>query len=416
MKMSIAASLSKSGFKPPKQVVWDGPESDTGNGGCSQSLIQNYLSCKERFRLYAIKGLKAADRFNHHLEYGNLFHCAAENFLKPKIAGQIDPSWLFHLRSYCLELCNKYPLDGEQIDKWFRTCCVQFPLYIEHWNKHQGNVKRTPLLREEKFKVPYQLPSGRTVWLRGKWDAFDFVETQVINGRKVPAGLWLTDHKTKGDIDEHQIQRQLTFDIQLMFYMVALDEWIGHDEFHLDETHSCNDIWNGKLQGAVLNVVRRPLSGGKGTIVMHKATAKKPAETKDQFYRRVAEYIEEEPEHYFMRWTVEITRQDVERFQREFLDPCLENLCDDYEWWSWCIHEGRQLKTEVATITVKERDVWNGEQRKNRFPHHCPRHYRQPFGCWDPLEEGGSSELDHFLNTGSDAGLTRVETMFPELA
>jgi hypothetical protein len=42
-------------------------------------------------------------------------------------------------------------------------------------------------------------------------------------------------------------------------------------------------------------------------------------------------------------------------------------------------------------------------------------HWRHPYGVFDALNEGGSSDLDEYLETGSTVGLERASTLFPEL-
>jgi hypothetical protein len=42
-------------------------------------------------------------------------------------------------------------------------------------------------------------------------------------------------------------------------------------------------------------------------------------------------------------------------------------------------------------------------------------HYRHPFGSVNWLDEGGASDLDEYLATGSEAGLQRIDDLFPEL-
>lgn len=179
------------------------------------------------------------------------------------------------------------------------------------------------------------------------------------------------------------------------------------------------------ILGVRYNVVRRPLSGGKGTIVQHKATAgakcpkcngncrrpvspgglntvcqkchgfgrvnAKPAETEEAFYGRVSAIIKGSPEEYFMRWKVEVSPADVQRFRRECLDPILEQLC---QWWDWM-------------------NNWKARGYQDVFADNL--HWRHPYGCFNPLNEGGASELDEYLATGSMGGLAQVDNLFPEL-
>jgi hypothetical protein len=91
-----------------------------------------------------------------------------------------------------------------------------------------------------------------------------------------------------------------------------------------------------------------------------------------------------------MRWKVEVSPQDVARFRRECLDPVLEQLC----WW-W------------ESVT--------GQFHPQEYGRCPPLHWRHPFGVYNVLDEGGSSDLDEYLHSGSTAGLTRADTLFPEL-
>jgi hypothetical protein len=209
-------------------------------------------------------------------------------------------------------------------------------------------------------------------------------------------GLYLFETKTKGDIDELAIQRQMSFDLQTMLYLVAAQEAITTNAPCI-----CDDKGrllpgfdvNAPIVGVRFNVVRRPLSGGKGTIVRHKPTKANPrGETREEYYARLAEYFKEDPGHFFMRWNVIVPHQDVERFRHQFLDPALEQMC------LWYDH--------VATCYRVSADPF-------RHPHGL--HWRSPYVSSNPLLEGGSTEYDSYLDRGSEVGLRRVETLFPEL-
>jgi hypothetical protein len=313
--------------------------------------------------LLVVEGLRPADTFNHRIEYGHLWHVCEAAW-----AGSGNPNgtpWTSALNDYASKLCRKYPLQQEQVVHWTNVCERQFPVYVTYWRKHPDVKNCTPLMQERVFDVPYKLPSGRVARLRGKWDGVE----QIGKGRS--ARIYLPEHKTKGDVNEAQLRNQLRFDLQTMFYFIALG---GSGILANDAT----------LAGVRYNVVRRPLSGGKNSI---RQTQK---ETPAEFYARLAGLITAEPEWYFMRWLVEITKADVDRFKHEFLDPCLEQLCD---WWEW--------------IAAAPDDPWRC----------CPSglHYRLPHGIYNVLAEGGSSELDEYLATGSELGLERTDRLFKEL-
>lgn len=352
--------------KVKKKPVWKGPEVD----GITCSLLSRFLVCRERFRLLVVEGLKPVDQFSHKLEYGQMWHVCEQALAKS------GGDWLNSLKLYASTLCKKYPTQQEQVEHWYNVCKVQFPLYVKWWQQHPLVVKRKPVAQEEVFSVGYDLPSGRRVMMRGKWDSVDLVDGEI----------WLKENKTKGDVIEQRIKRQLTFDLQTMFYVVALQEY----------RKFMGTGYEASIAGVLYNVVQRPLSGGKGTIRQHKPSKKNPAgESKSAYYERLGKEIEGavEPDgqhSYFKRWEVHLTQGDIDRFKRECLNPILENLCD---WWQTIESDGKCK-------------VWGGANAM---------HWRHPFGVYNVLDEGGSSDLDEYLATGSQLGLERTSNLFPEL-
>lgn len=378
-----AASRAKSNGQ--QEPLWKGPEID----GITYSLLCRFLSCRERFRVTVIDGLRPTDSFNHRLEYGSMWHLCEESFASERrhfdgeLSGVDTTLWSDNLEEYAQKLCQKYPIQQEQVEHWYNVCRTQFPVYVRYWSKQPDVKDRTPLLQETAFSVPYKLPSGRIVRLRGKWDSVDLI------GKGKQAGIYLQENKTKGDIDERSLRRQLGsgFDLQTMIYLVALE---GH-QFPDGIGKGRPDRLNAagiRITGIRYNVVRRPLSGGKGSIVRHKATKKEPEETKEAFYKRLSAIIEASPQEFFMRWKIEISAADVERFRRECLDPILDQL---YNWWEW------------ASNPTGAHFQFN------------PIHWRHPYGVWNPMDQGFESELDEYLIAGNRTGLKRATTLFPEL-
>jgi hypothetical protein len=368
---------------PPssEKPVWRGPEID----GITASLLSKFLTCRERFRILVVGGWKPVDQFSHRLEFGSMWHACEEGLANGK-------GWVEVLTRHVQELSKRWGEKRQEIDRWTQACMVEFPIYMKHWAKHPDVKDRKPLLAEQVFNVPYQLPSGRKARLRGKWDSAD-----VVNGR-----TWLQENKTKGEIDEPAIRRQLSFDLQTMLYVSALAE---------------TDWGRGVPFGGIrYNVIRRPFSGGKGDIVGHPRAATqgakcpkckgagclkckgagrigaKPAETTNAFYGRLTELIEAAPKEWFARWNVPITMHDVARFKRQFLNPCLEFLSC---WWNQMDGGSRLHDVEIMV--------------KN-----C--HWRHPYGVFNPIDNGQWGEYDNYLESGSTAGLQRVTDLFPELA
>ena len=375
-KTSLKSALKKTTKKKKprhKESLWKGPEVD----GITQSMISGFLECRERFRLKNIVGLQEVDTFNHRIEYGNMWHLCEEHFSKSSENIDETDGGIAALTDYAKTLCKKYPVAQEQTNHWYQVCQMQFPIYVKYWEKHKDTKQRTPLLQEETFKVPYKLPSSRVVLLRGKWDSVDLIGE---------AGIYLQENKTKGDIKEEQLKRQLGFDLQTMFYLVAL----------LKHRTAKGSVWDipkspAKVLGVRYNVVRRPLSGGKGSIKQGKPTKKNPqGESAKDFYSRLGVIISEEPSHFFMRWKVEVTPNDLERFQRKFLN-FLEGVCIWYDWIEYCCRTGTDPFSKPEL------------------------HWQTPYGCWNSLASGYATELDEYLASGSTLGLRYADKLFMEL-
>lgn len=348
---------------PVAKPIWDGPESSSRNGGVTQSLLGKHIACPARFKALVIDNLRPRWGFSHRIEYGNMFHLCDELF-------QSGGDWKTALSQYVGQLTIHYPFDQGDILKWYRVCQIQFPVYLDYWQHHHESVTRIPLLQEQVFHVPYKLPSGRTVYLRGKWD-----------GVELDGGIWLNESKTKGDVDPVKIERRLCCDIQTMFYLIALREELAHQ----DKSPLVFPIY--PIKGVKYNVIRRPLSGGKGTIKQTKN------ETVDGYWDRLAQYIKDEPEKYFFRWQTEVSPEDIVAFERNTLIPCLERLC----WW-WDNNLPHERTDKISSISLLQ-----------------SLNFTMPFGCPVISDEYGSEYDEYVTGSGSSIGLEPCTDLFPEL-
>jgi hypothetical protein len=392
----IKAAMDK--HAPKEEPLWKGPSDASERGGISFSLLSRFLADRERFRLHVMEGLQVADQFNHRLEYGNMWHACEE-----ATAG--NAPWEGALTSCVKRLCQRYPLSQSQIVHWYKVCELQYRIYLAYLPTLK-QPQTTPVMSEQVFAVRYQLPSGRTVVMRGKWDAV------FLKGKAGSKEARLQENKTKGKIVPGQIVRQLTNDLQTQFYLIALET----EQRRLDDStvkvrlsyRKGQERWFYPVTGVLYNVVRRPLSGGEGTIKQHKPSKRNPTgESSSSFYLRLHDIIKRSPAEYFMRWDVDVSAEERQRFKDRTLDPILEQLCDWWEWVGGCYERG---------VDVWDNDVsFNGEPWGDGKPHASAIHWQHPFGVYNPLDEGGSSDLDEYLLTGSEAGLQRVGTLFPEL-
>jgi len=392
--MSLASNLKRANIKPKPHrqgPVWKGPEED----GVTQSLLGRFLVCRERFRLLVVEGLRAAETFYPPIEYGNMWHVCEE-----ALASSTPGHWGQRLTNYCRDLARKYPHQQDKVDHWYKLCKAQFPVYVDYWAKHPDVTGRTPLLQEQQFDVPYKLPSGRTVRLRGKWDAVDLVteKTKTANGFTKRTGVWLQENKTKSKVDVPALTRQLSFDLQTMFYLVALDRWFP--EF-CSTDHGLAGAKPPPIRGVRYNVIRRS---------QHKSV--------ESFMTKLTEDLRSgRAGEWFARFNVEVTAGDVARFRRECLDPILEDLCD---WWCLLMVDPFDPWTPRVNMSSdggKTHQLAKFYKFDPAYPVNAANnwHWRHPFGVYNVLDEGGSTDLDGYLATGSEVGLERTDNLFPEL-
>jgi len=358
-----------------KEPLWRGPRID----GISFSLLHDFLVCRERFRLKVIEGKVEPLGFNHAIEYGSMFHECEEARFKGE-------NWKVALKKYVTKLMSKYQSDSnlKAIEKWTAILKGQYPEYVKHY-EGSNHVKKY-LLQEQTFSIPYTLPSGRYVVLRGMIDGI--VRTQ--DGQ-----IAIQENKTKGKIDRDAVGATIFFNLQAMLYYVASREIITQNCLYRSQDKRYNSdhknpwqAWPTKKTSAILyNVIRRPLSD-------HFAIRQRKTENTKQFYSRVTADIQENPDHYFMRWLIPIHNFQLEAFKRKIFHPILESLCD---WWEHI-----------------EIDPFNPWRQDTGHPV-SPLHYQMPWGVYNSLSGGFRGDYYDYYTTGSDRSLTTISTLFPEL-
>ena len=391
-KGQLNQALKNSKVEQRKESLWKGPSDAGPLGGVTFSSVSKWLCNREHFRLKMVEGLVKEDIFNHSIEFGNMWHVMEECFASQKQMGACQTA----LKNYVIDLAKKYKEAGTQINQWYNVCLTQFPLYVAHWAKNPDVKSREPIFQEEVFQIPYSLPSGRKIYLRGKFDSVD----------RIKKGLYIQENKTKSEPDLEQIERDLPWDMQTMMYLSVLD--LLRQRTYDGSLATRKELGGDKKAnlGVRYNVIRRPLSGGKFSIKQKKGrmTKKGPVgvQTAEQFYAELGGIIKKNPKHFFIRFKMEVTKDDLANFQQKCLNPVLENVLDDYEWWSWC------LKNNAVS-------VFDYTMRKQMFPAHQNRHYIFPTGIYNPQTEGRGTEYDEYINTGNMRGLVRTDKLFREL-
>jgi len=243
--------------------VWKGPEID----GITQSILREFLVCRERARIKLALGLKPVEHFSPKLAYGRLFHACLDGMLNEEFKA----------------LCQSYPEFVEQLTFWKRIAQEQAKSYLEVYK----NSKEPILASELVFDV--KLDKFR---LRGKVDG-------LIEKEKK---LWVVERKTTSKFDESEIISRVSFDLQTGFYLVALTQE------------------GMQIGGVYYDVVKRPLSGGKYSF------RQRVNENPEEYFQRIVETFYTDPEYYFNRYAVVIIPEYIEKFKQKCLLPLLHEI------------------------------------------------------------------------------------------
>lgn len=388
----------KKGTTPRKTSLWKGPVED----GLTQSLLSRWICCRERARLYMVEGWREDGGFNEPLEFGNFWHEAEE-------AHNGGRKWLPPMQKYRDKLREEHGGGSEDlIRKWYSVARYTFPAYLKYWSTHSDEINRTPIFEEAAFRVPYTLPSGRRLTLRGKFDC-------VFRSGK---SVYLQEHKTKTRVDEIGITKTVDRNLQTMIYQLALHRFkAGHGTIDgwsdAKVAKAREGLQKYRIKGVLYNVIRRPLGDmrsikqRKGRMVKGKRVG---AETEKEFYTRMVEKIMEEPREYFMRWKVILTKQDMDAFLERTLHPVMETFMD---WWQSI--EEDPFNPWVTTVAQPMESMVSG-RHVERVSVPNPFHFQAPWGVYNSLAGGFRGDFFEYLTDGSTTNLKQVSTLYPELA
>lgn len=390
MKSAIAPITKPNTIPVGKSELWN-----LYRDGITFSLLCKFLNCRYRFKLLVIDGLKDEEGFRKELEFGNWFHAGMEAVADYKGGQQLTSQVVQRaMRKHTQGLLKQFSSESATIQFWEQLAFKMFAIYLNTWSKSEKDY----ILQEQTFKIPYTLPSGRTIPLRGKWDAVFVQET------KRRPSLWIQENKTKGEVLDNAIAKCLPNDLQTMFYTIAMQTFLTSpvlDRLPGISVEAANAMTECRLTGVLYNVIRRPLADNY-------AIKKRKDESDRDFIERVLRSYEGKSKLYpiakhakdwFYRWSVTLTKTDIERFRVQTLDPILEMVCD---WFDWMTVSDKNPFTPIG-------ETPKGNKISNRF------HFRMPFGVYSPMARGLGGDYFDFLTTSSKRKLVNVSTVFPEL-
>jgi hypothetical protein len=340
--------------KLPKKLPYKGWRLEHG---VSQSLLQKFVICKDRYHKKAVLGLKPTDR-KEAMEYGTIFHKLIEEGAKMQK----------YSRLIMTQIMNEY-MQSKKLNspESLLLCKIAIEQYDKYKQWEANKPKYHYIAQEPVFAEPFVVPATRfnpcpeisinipriEVLLRGRID-----EVIEINGE-----LWLQENKTKSRIDLAVLQDTIPENIQVMFYAVAASIKYGRP-----------------VKGVIYNVIRKP------------GQRQRQKESDADFLKRIASEIEDQPSYYFYRLAYQFTPGAIEKWEREELIPLLYSL---YIWWK--------------SIEKNPTKPWMDEEGNVN-----PFHGRRSFGIYDPMSNGKGEYFD-LLIYGRMDGLIVDHEMFTEL-
>jgi hypothetical protein len=264
--------------KPDPKKVAPSP-SWTLDKGVSFSLLSRFINCRERFRLYAVEGMREEKSSKGAMDWGTYVHELIEIQAKYQ-----------HLSSSGVIRRAKRTIGGlpkAQADLIFHK-------YMEHYEDHQYDY----FAQEQEFRVKYTMCTGHQMNLVGKTDEI----IDCGNGE-----LWIQENKTKEKINEYKIESGLIDDLQTMMYAVCVQL-----------------LFKKPVTGVVYNVIRNPTS--KPKLLPATKTRKKRRETQKEYLARLEKEIDDNPKHYFKRWEIPFPSGHIESWCIRSFDPILLQL------------------------------------------------------------------------------------------
>lgn len=248
--------------------------------GATQSMLSEFLACRERARLSYKEGWTSVITSNA-ITFGSLFHNCVENVyrcfqLKIKPEGINVSSTIDNVLTKFKKDASIWTPDDEN-NHLLNTGYLKsvFTAYCDHYLKKDS--KTTWFNVEEEFDVVLE-----DVRFRGKFDRLQVNKYGEI---------WVWDTKTKGRIDP-TIQDKLSFDLQMMVYILAYEKQ------------------SGKLPtGFVYDIIQRP------------QLRKGASETLKHFMDRVKGDVDET---YFHRIRMRLDPEEFKRWKEEFKQIVVE--------------------------------------------------------------------------------------------
>jgi hypothetical protein len=242
--------------------------------GLSQTIFNGYQKC-DRFIYYYLNrwGLAGSES---NFFFGSLFHEMLDVFYSagrpPKDVVEIEEELQIFISSE-REKGNLDWIPRQVLEYYIALTVATIIEYFSFYRRDFIDMEFEAV--EESFEVEYE-----GLLLTGKRDGII-----KLNGEQL-----LFEHKTKGFIKEEIIEQKLSFDFQVMFYI--LSDYIEQKK-------------KRRLEGALYNIIRK---SGKRML---------RNEEPNSFLKSLRKDIQKTPEHYFLRFKVLYDDSDFIVFEYE---------------------------------------------------------------------------------------------------
>jgi hypothetical protein len=265
--------------------------------GITQSLIGSYRECPIQCKLRYYDGYTPR-QYSKPIHFGNCVHhvlasCYASNVSMP-LAGEILRLVREYEEIWEQEQGGDFTIQQQTI--WDEVYVLAEAICLTYFEIYRKDFRHNWEFTEKDFKVAYQFPAYPPLgvepvntFLRGKIDG-GFRDENTDK-------MWLIDHKTKAMINIDAIKSVLPYDTQCMMYMLA---WF---------------LQSGEYPaGIIYNIIRTPQS------------KQKQGEDKADFIDRFRKTVEKDPDHYFYRIRFQVTPEEINQWEKDWLVPNLQEI------------------------------------------------------------------------------------------
>jgi hypothetical protein len=259
---------------------------DLETHGVTKTFINTFLNCPEHTRLRYLE-MWSSSAFSEAMEYGNIFHYIHERHVGhgdsvKKAVAAYEKMWVAERQG----MVSKENLT--KLRELSALAALVFKYYLKYWDDHN----RDTVFVEQDFCFYYEYEDGLRVPCRGKFD-------EVFSTGKKRKRYWLHDVKTKGRVNEDEIQSSLLQDIQVNLYF-----------------HAMRDRFGSTPAGVVYNIVRKPQK------------YRRKDEAMGSYLKRIEEDIQERMDFYFVKFDLTITKAEMDAWWKDQFVPIMQRIRD----------------------------------------------------------------------------------------